>query len=92
MTGAVILSTINRYKFLAGARPREYTYRQRSGFLSEKWCAHRFPFPFKYLFLDEYFDRKYLPQERQYRVISILSWICIFISHMGVLGLWLFPL
>jgi len=56
-------------------------------FLSEKWRAHQLIYPFEYVFLDEYFDRHYLPQEKQYRLISLLSWICIFISLLGVLGL-----
>lgn len=56
-------------------------------FLSEKWSVQRFPFPFEYVFLDEYFARNYLPHEKQYRLISVLSWICISISLLGVLGL-----
>jgi putative ABC transport system permease protein len=56
-------------------------------FLSEKWRAQRFPFPFEYVFLDEYFARNYLPHEKQYRLIFVLSWICISISLLGVLGL-----
>jgi putative ABC transport system permease protein len=56
-------------------------------FLSQKWRAYRFPFPFEYAFLDQNFDRNYLPQEKQYKLISLLSRICIFISLLGVLGL-----
>jgi putative ABC transport system permease protein len=56
-------------------------------FLSQKWRAYRFVFPFEYFFLDEHFDRHYLPQEKQYHLISVLSWLGIFISLLGVLGL-----
>lgn len=56
-------------------------------FLSDRWSSYHFAFPFEYHFLDEYFNRPYLPHEMQYRLITILSGLCIFISLLGAFGL-----
>lgn len=42
---------------------------------------------FEYSFLDVEFDRQYKADEIQYALISILSFVCIFISLLGLVGL-----
>lgn len=43
--------------------------------------------PFEYSFLDQQLDAQYRSDEKQYRLISILSYVCIFISLLGIIGL-----
>jgi ABC-type antimicrobial peptide transport system permease subunit len=42
---------------------------------------------FEYFFLDQRFNEQYRADETQYKLLSNLSYICIFISLLGLLGL-----
>lgn len=44
-------------------------------------------YPFEYSFLDEQFDRAYKTESRQQSVLSIFSFIAIFIACLGLFGL-----
>lgn len=56
-------------------------------FIEEKWSGFDPNHPFEFFFLDQKFDEQYREDERQYSLLSSLSWICIFISLLGLLGL-----
>jgi putative ABC transport system permease protein len=56
-------------------------------FIRDKWSAYDFRFPLEYYFLDEYYNRQYLPHTKQYRLISILSGLSILIALLGLFGL-----
>jgi len=43
--------------------------------------------PFEYTFLDEAFGRQYQADQTQQKLISYLSYICIFVSLLGLIGL-----
>lgn len=43
--------------------------------------------PFDYTFLDTEFDKQYRADQIQHQLISTLSYICIFISILGLIGL-----
>lgn len=55
--------------------------------IEEKWSGFDPNHPFEFFFLDQKFDEQYREDERQYTLLSSLSWICIFISLLGLLGL-----
>lgn len=44
-------------------------------------------FPFEYFFFDDRFNEQYQADDKQYKLISALSYVCIFISLLGLLGL-----
>ncbi|HOX83275.1 MAG TPA: ABC transporter permease [Chryseolinea sp.] len=56
-------------------------------YIKEKWLRYDPNHPFEYFFLDQRFDEQYRADETQYKLLSGLSWICIFISLLGLLGL-----
>jgi len=43
--------------------------------------------PFEYFFLDEKYDSQYKADITQNKLLSILSYVCVFISLLGLLGL-----
>jgi putative ABC transport system permease protein len=55
--------------------------------IKEKWARFDPNHPFEYFFLDKRFDEQYRADETQQTLLSILSWVCIFISLLGLLGL-----
>jgi putative ABC transport system permease protein len=55
--------------------------------IKEKWSVFDPNHPFEYFFLDKRFDEQYRADETQQTLLSILSWVCIFISLLGLLGL-----
>lgn len=55
--------------------------------IREKWAVYDPNHPFEYLFLDQRFNEQYKQDETQYKLLSGLSGICIFISLLGLLGL-----
>ncbi len=57
------------------------------GNIQKIWTAHDPGHPFEYFFLDQRFDEQYKADESQFKLLSGLSWICIFISLLGLLGL-----
>jgi putative ABC transport system permease protein len=56
-------------------------------FIQEKWSVFDPNHPFEFFFLDQKFNEQYVEDETQYRLLSGLSYICIFISLLGLLGL-----
>lgn len=44
-------------------------------------------YPFEYMFLDTEFNKQYRADQIQHQLISTLSYICIFISLLGLIGL-----
>ncbi|HZY82104.1 MAG TPA: FtsX-like permease family protein, partial [Cyclobacteriaceae bacterium] len=54
--------------------------------IREIWSRHSSN-PFEYSFLDDRFNELYKEDETQYRLLSNLSYVCIFISLLGLLGL-----
>lgn len=56
-------------------------------FIRETWEQQITHHPFEYSFLDQEFGKQYAADETQHRFISILSYICIFISLLGLVGL-----
>ncbi len=56
-------------------------------FIRTKWAGFDPNHPFEYFFLDQRFNEQYRADETQYTLLSNLSYICIFISLLGLLGL-----
>jgi putative ABC transport system permease protein len=56
-------------------------------YIKQKWAGYDPNHPFEYFFLDERFNEQYKADETQYKLLSNLSYICIFISLLGLLGL-----
>ncbi|GHN01238.1 ABC transporter permease [Cytophagales bacterium WSM2-2] len=70
------------YLKVAGDRlPETMTY------IREKWSGFDPNHPFEYFFLDQRFNEQYKADETQYKLLSGLSSICIFVSLLGLLGL-----
>ena len=55
--------------------------------IKSKWVAFDPNHPFEYFFQDQRFNEQYRADEIQFKLLSILSYICIFISLLGLLGL-----
>jgi putative ABC transport system permease protein len=55
--------------------------------IKDKWSKLDPYHPFEYFFLDERFNEQYKEDEVQYKLLSGLSYVCIFISLLGLLGL-----
>ncbi|WP_276372792.1 ABC transporter permease [Chryseolinea sp. H1M3-3] len=56
-------------------------------YVKRKWTGYDPNHPFEYFFLDQRFNEQYKADEIQYKLLSNLSYICIFISLLGLLGL-----
>lgn len=56
-------------------------------YIQDKWSGYDPNHPFEYFFLDQRFNEQYKADETQYILLSNLSYICIFISLLGLLGL-----
>lgn len=56
-------------------------------FIEEKWSQFDPNHPFEPFFLDARFNEQYRADEIQYKLLSGLAGICIFISLLGLLGL-----
>ncbi len=56
-------------------------------FIQQKWVGYDPNHPYEYFFLDQRFNDQYRADQTQHRLLSILSYICIFISLLGLLGL-----
>jgi putative ABC transport system permease protein len=56
-------------------------------YIKQKWTGYDPNHPFEYFFLDQRFNEQYRSDETQYTLLSSLSYICIFISLLGLLGL-----
>jgi putative ABC transport system permease protein len=55
--------------------------------IRETWIKYDVAHPYEYSFLDDRFNEQYKEDEVQYSLLSNLSYICIFISLLGLLGL-----
>lgn len=55
--------------------------------IKERWAQLDPNHPVEYFFLDERFNEQYKEDETQYKLLSGLSYVCIFISLLGLLGL-----
>lgn len=56
-------------------------------YVEKVWTEFAPNSPFEYTFLDQEFAKQYEADQTQQRLISILSYICIFISILGLIGL-----
>jgi putative ABC transport system permease protein len=56
-------------------------------YIQKRWTEFDPNHPFEYSFLDQRFNEQYHEDEVQYKLLSGLSYICIFISLLGLLGL-----
>jgi putative ABC transport system permease protein len=56
-------------------------------YIHQKWAKFDPNNPFEYFFLDQKFNEQYKADETQYSLLSVLAWVCIFISLLGLLGL-----
>lgn len=57
------------------------------GWVRERWKQYDSNHPFEYFFLDSRFNEQYRADEIQYRLLSVLTYVCVFISLLGLLGL-----
>ncbi len=56
-------------------------------YIKDKWSQYDPNHPFEFFFLDQRFNEQYKNDVLQNKLLSILSFICIFISLLGLLGL-----
>ena len=56
-------------------------------FIKNKWSKYDPNHPYEYFFMDQRFNEQYKEDEVQHKLLSGLSYICIFISLLGLLGL-----
>ena len=56
-------------------------------FIKEKWSRYDTNHPFEYFFLDQRFNEQYKEDVIQNKLLSLLSYISIFISLLGLIGL-----
>jgi putative ABC transport system permease protein len=56
-------------------------------YVESQWAKFDPNHPFEYFFLDQKFNEQYKEDETQYKLLSALSYVCIFISLLGLLGL-----
>jgi putative ABC transport system permease protein len=69
------------YLKIAGDLPKTLEY------IKDRWATYDPNHPFEYSFLDQRFNEQYKQDERQYKLLSGLAGVCIFISLLGLLGL-----
>lgn len=55
--------------------------------VESQWAKFDPNHPFEFFFLDQKFNEQYQDDETQYKLLSALSYVCIFISLLGLLGL-----
>lgn len=56
-------------------------------FIKDKWTKLDPNHPYEFFFLDQRFNEQYREDETQHTLLSGLSFVCIFISLLGLLGL-----
>ena len=56
-------------------------------YVKQQWAKYDPNHPFEYFFLDDEFNEQYRADEIQYKLLTNLSYVCIFISLLGLLGL-----
>jgi putative ABC transport system permease protein len=60
---------------------------QTMDYIKSQWTTHDPNHPYEYFFLDQRFNEQYKSDETQHALLTNLSYICIFISLLGLLGL-----
>lgn len=55
--------------------------------IQNQWNLHDSPYPFEYYFLDKRFNEQYKSDISQIKLLNALSYVCIFISALGLIGL-----
>jgi putative ABC transport system permease protein len=55
--------------------------------IQNQWDLLDSPYPFEYYFLDKRFDEQYKSDLTQIKLLNALSYLCIFISALGLIGL-----
>jgi putative ABC transport system permease protein len=55
--------------------------------IQSQWDLHDSSYPFEYYFLDKQFDDQYKSDSTQIKLLTLLSYVCIFISILGLIGL-----
>jgi putative ABC transport system permease protein len=55
--------------------------------IKSKWSKFDPNNPYEYFFVDQRFNEQYKQDEVQHKLLSGLSYVCIFISLLGLLGL-----
>ncbi len=55
--------------------------------LQNQWNLYDSPYPFEYYFLDKRFDEQYKSDLTQVKLLNTLSYLCIFVSALGLIGL-----
>src|SRR6185369_15498002 len=61
--------------------------RNTINFIKEKWSRYNTNHAFDYFFLDQRFNEQYKEDITQNKLLLLLSYICVFISLLGLLGL-----
>jgi putative ABC transport system permease protein len=56
-------------------------------YVKKVWSRYDINHPFEYFFLDQRFNEQYKDDVVQNKLLSLLSYICIFISLLGLIGL-----
>lgn len=56
-------------------------------YIKRQWTTYDPNHPYEYFFLDDRFNEQYKEDETQHALLTNLSYICIFISLLGLLGL-----
>jgi putative ABC transport system permease protein len=60
---------------------------QTMSYIKDNWMKFDPNHPYEYFFMDQRFNEQYQEDEVQHKLLSGLSYICIFISLLGLLGL-----
>lgn len=60
---------------------------QTMDYIKSQWTKYDPNHPYEYFFLDQRFNEQYKADETQHALLTNLSYICIFISLLGLLGL-----
>lgn len=55
--------------------------------IREVWTKYETAHPYEFFFLDDRFNEQYKADDVQYKLVNALSWVCVFISVLGLLGL-----
>jgi putative ABC transport system permease protein len=61
--------------------------RETMDYIKKQWMTYDPNHPYEYFFLDDRFNEQYKEDETQHALLTNLSYICIFISLLGLLGL-----
>lgn len=68
-------------------RVKEGDVAGKLSFIKEKWASFFPNMPFEYRFLDDHLQAQYQADQVNYKLLSVLTWLCIIVSLVGLLGL-----